>query len=133
MARRHYACAKIVTVSDALSVEGEKTTSITDCIKVPAPLLRRVPPGIVVVKSFDEEGTPTVEELFDCRKNNVTHESTKRIAVTTELERPNFYNRAVAGSIQSVWRAGGLVKKMFRRTKESVARAEMVKKFNYAD
>ncbi|KAF2845490.1 hypothetical protein T440DRAFT_407857 [Plenodomus tracheiphilus IPT5] len=79
---------------------------------------QRVPPGLIVAKSFNEEGQPAVEEVFDCRRKRVSEE-TGFTAVISRQEKSKVRDGGLGTAIsRGMQQAGSAIRSLFQRPKE---------------
>ncbi|KAH9881791.1 hypothetical protein J1614_000962 [Plenodomus biglobosus] len=79
---------------------------------------KRVPPGLIVAKSFNEKGQPEVEQVFDCRKKRSTGNDTIRASANRQAK-AQCGDGGVGGAIsRNMQRVTSVIWSLFQRPKE---------------
>ncbi|KAI8942306.1 hypothetical protein NX059_000385 [Plenodomus lindquistii] len=78
---------------------------------------KRVPPGLIVAKSFSEDGHAEVEEVFDCRKKRSTDAKYAQVVKSKqEQAREEGVGTAISRGVRH---AGSAIRSLFQGPEES--------------
>lgn len=112
MAQQHNASINTAAKPDSLLLKDD-LPSQSDEKAGNSMVSNRVPPGVIVAKSFDEEGQPAVEELFDCRTRRVIKAKKTRAPTKMQEKAECGYEGMRVRYLDVYNRADGMIRHQF--------------------
>lgn len=126
LTRRHRASTTTATTPSALPWIDEMRPRNHE--KSGKAVSKRVPPGLIVAKSFNEKGQAEVEQVFDCRKKRSTGNDTTRASANRQAK-AQCADGGVGGAISRTMRhLTSVIWSLFQRPKEPRTRNSPLRK-----